>query len=271
MTGVDQPRTGVGPPSIGVGQPRIGDAFGEVMRAALAEETGVGPRPTIGSRHPRPVIELVERDDGFLQGAPAARYLAAPADWLDFDRRAVDLARGRVLDIGVGAGRVALELQRRGLAVTGLDISPGCVEVARARGVRDLVCSTVDDHTGRYDTFLLLGNNLGLLENRQRAPAFLAALAALAAPGARIVGQGTDPYRSSDEVHLAYHEGNHRRGRLGGQLTVRIRYRNIATGWFDYLLCSPDELATLLTGTAWRIETIDDADAPQYLAVLVKV
>src|SRR6266508_4852153 len=108
----------------GVVQPRIGDAFGDIMRAALAEETGVGPRPTIGSRHPRPVIELVERDDGFLQGAPAARYLAAPADWLDFDRRAVDLARGRVLDIGVGAGRVALELQRRGLAVTGLDISP---------------------------------------------------------------------------------------------------------------------------------------------------
>jgi SAM-dependent methyltransferase len=253
-----------------VDQPRVGDAFGELMRAALAEETGIGPRPTIGSRQPRPVIELVERDDGFLQGAPAARYLSAPHDWPPFDHRAVDLARGRVLDIGVGAGRIALELQRRGLAVTGLDTSPGCVAVARTRGVREVVCSTVDNHVGSYDTFLLLGNNVGLLESRQRAPGFLAALAALAAPGARIVGQGTDPYGGTDEAHLAYHERNRRRGRMGGQLMVRVRYRDVATEWFDYLLCSPSELETLVAGTGWRIEAIDDADAPLYLAILVR-
>jgi SAM-dependent methyltransferase len=253
-------------------QPRIGDAFGDIMRAALAEETGIGPRPTIGSRIPRPVIELVERDDGLLQGAPAARYLSALADWPDFDRRAVDLARGRVLDIGVGAGRIALELQRRGTAVTGLDVSAGCVEVARRRGVRDVVLSTVDEHHGRYDTMLLLGNNLGLLEGPHRARGFLAALAAMAAPGARIVAQGTNPYGGTDAVHLAYHERNRRRGRLGGQLTVRVRYRDVATDWFEYLLCSPDELAVLVrgSGTGWRIETIDDADAPLYLAVLAR-
>ena len=102
-----------------------------------------------------------------------------------------------MLDIGVGAGRTALELQRRGMAVTGLDTSPGAIEIARRRGLRDTVLNTVDGYAraaARYDTFLLLGNNLGLLEGRERAPVFLAALARLANPGARIIAQGTDPY-----------------------------------------------------------------------------
>jgi hypothetical protein len=119
---------------------------------------------------------------------------------------------------------------------------------------------------------LLLGNNLGLLEGQHRAAAFLVALAAMAAPGARIVAQGTNPYGGTDEVHRAYHQRNRRRGRLGGQLTLRIRYRDVATDWFQYLLCSPGELAVLVreTGTGWRIETIDDTDAPLYLAVLAR-
>jgi hypothetical protein len=155
--------------------------------------------------------------------------------------------------------------------VTGLDISPGAVQVARARGVRDLVCAPVDEHARvgpRYDTFLLLGNNLGLLESRGRAPRFLAALAAMARPGAQIVAQGTDPYGTTDPVHVGYHELNRRRGRLGGQLRLRLRYRDVATDWFDYLVCSVDELAQLVAGTPWRLVDVDTADAPFYLATL---
>ena len=252
------------------GEPVIGDAFGELLRATLAERTGRGVRPTIIARYATPVVELVERDDGFLSAMPAARYLAPPADWLDIEHRAVALARGRVLDVGCGAGRVALALQERGFAVTGLDVSAGAVGVARARGVREVVCARVQEHAGAYDTFLLLGNNLGLLGSLETAPGFLAALAALAAPGARIVAQGTDPYATTDPVHLRYHERNRARGRLPGQLRVRVRYRELATDWFDYLLCTPAELAALLSGTGWRIAAIDDADAPRYLAVLVQ-
>jgi SAM-dependent methyltransferase len=249
---------------------RTGDAFGEMLRAALAEATGSGVRPTIAGRDAAPVIELVEREDGFLSAFPAARYVAPPADWPEFDRRALALARGRVLDVGVGGGRAALALQDQGYAVTGLDVSAGAVAVSRARGVRDVVHASVFDHTGSYDTFLLLGNNLGLLGSRTAAPAFLDALSALAAPAARVVAQGTDPYATVDEAHRRYHEHNRERGRLPGQLTLRVRYRDLATDWFDYLLCSPAELATLVAGTGWRVESIDDADAPRYLAVLAR-
>ncbi|WP_341718411.1 class I SAM-dependent methyltransferase [Micromonospora sp. FIMYZ51] len=253
------------------GEPRIGDVFGELLRDALAVATGVGPRPLAGGRLPRPVIEIIERDDGLINGAPAAHYLDEPPDWQPHDHRAVDRVRGSTLDIGVGAGRIALRLQERGVPVTGLDVSPGALEVCRRRGVRDLVPGTVDEHAEsgrRYDTFLLLGNNLGLLEGRERAPAFLAALAAMARPGAQVIAHGTNPYGTRDPVHTGYHEYNRRRGRLGGQLRLRLRYRELSTPWFDYLVCSPDELADLVRGSAWRLVDVDDRDAPYYLATL---
>ncbi|MFD0818936.1 methyltransferase type 11, partial [Micromonospora zhanjiangensis] len=120
----------------------------------------------------------------------------------------------------------------------------------------------------RYDTLLLLGNNLGLIEGRHRAAGFLGALAALARPGARIIAHGTDPYGTTDPVHVGYHESNRRRGRLGGQLRLRLRYRELGTDWFDYLVCTPEELAELVHGTPWRLTDVDTADAPYYLATL---
>jgi SAM-dependent methyltransferase len=252
-------------------QPIIGDVFGEMIRDAYAVRTGVGPRPLAGGRVPRPVIEIIERDDGLINGAPADHYLDEPPEWQPHDHRALRLCRGHVLDVGMGAGRTALELQRRGVAVTGLDTSPGAIELARRRGVRDTVLASVDEYTrgpARYDTFLLLGNGLGLLEGPDRAPAFLAALADLARPGARVVAHGTDPYGTTDPVHVAYHRLNRERGRLGGQLRLRLRYRQLATGWFDYLVCSVAELEALVAGTRWRLGSVDDADRPYYLAVL---
>ncbi|MDP9798339.1 SAM-dependent methyltransferase [Catenuloplanes nepalensis] len=254
-----------------VPRPRVGDVFGELLRDAYAIRTGIGPRPLAGGRVPRPVIEIIEREDGLINGAPADQYLAGPDEWQPHDHRAIALARGRVLDIGTGGGRIALALQESGVDVTGLDVSPGAIAVCRRRGLRDTVLASVDEHARdgrRYDTFLLLGNNLGLLEGHHRAAGFLAALAEMAAPGARLIAHGTDPYGTTDPVHVGYHELNRSRGRLGGQLRLRLRYRELATDWFDYLVCSVDELRGLVEGTRWRITDVDDVDRPYYLATL---
>ena len=250
----------------------MGDAFGDLMRAALAEERGAVRGPTIGGRMSRPIVEIVERDDGLIDGSPAARYLSTVEQWPDVDRRALDRIDGTTLDIGTGAGRLALALQNKGIDAVALDISAGAVEVTAARGVRRTVQATVDDHARdvgpAYDCFALFGNNLGLIESRERAPGFLAALAAMARPGARIVAQGTDPYGTTDPLHLAYQERNRAAGRLSGQLRIRIRHRAVASEWFSYLLCTPEELGELVHGSAWAVEDIDTADAPLYVATL---
>jgi SAM-dependent methyltransferase len=214
-------------------------------------------------------MEIVERDDGFIYALRPARYFATPDGWLEFERAALDQAAGTVLDVGCGAGRFALALQDRGVTTTGLDVSAGAVEVTRDRGVRDVIHGVVTDVAARqYDTFLLMGENLGLLASAARASGFLAELAAIARPGARIIGHGADPYAAADPEMTAYLRRERNPGQLPGELTIRVRHRDLATGWFGYLLCSPAELGELARAAGWELTTADYADKANYLAVL---
>lgn len=255
--------------------PRIGDAFGEMLltcwKSARAQPSGHAGR---AGRENTIVPEIVERDDGFITVQRPARYFAEPAQWHDFERAALESAAGLVLDVGCGAGRFALALQARGVAVTGLDTSAGAVEVARRRGVRDVVHGPVTSiQRARYDTFLLMGENVGLLESGRRGPGFLTELAAIAKPGARIIGHGADPApilsgAAGDAELAACLRRNIALGRLPGELTIRVRHRDVASEWFGYLLCSPGELAALAEPAGWRLDRAEYADKANYLAVL---
>jgi 2-polyprenyl-3-methyl-5-hydroxy-6-metoxy-1,4-benzoquinol methylase len=242
-----------------------------MIRAAYVEDVARQRGRRAAHLATRPAIEVVEWDDGMITAGLARHWIASEPEWLACERRALPQVTGDVLDIGCGGGRVALALQQRGLTVTGLDVSPGAVAVARSRGVADVSCGTVDDHViagHTYDTFLLFGPNLGLLQSRERAPLFLAALAAMARPAARVVGQGTNPYVDVDATFKAYQQRNVALGRMPGQMRMRVRYRDMATQWSDYLLCSPTELAELLTGTGWALTDLDEGDSPVYSVVL---
>ena len=107
---------------------------------------------------------IIERDDGFVEAERAGDFYFAPRRrWWAPERRALRLARGRVLDIGCGAGRVLLDLQERGFDVVGIDHSPGAVEVCRRRGVRDVRVQgfeDVDESVGRFDTVVAAAGHL---------------------------------------------------------------------------------------------------------------
>jgi len=225
------------------------DAFGQMLR------DGTGP-------------EIIERDDGLLSAAKLI-YFAPVARWPAVERRALRWVRGRVLDVGVGGGRAALELQRRGRSVVGIDVSQGAIEVARARGVRDVrlqALEDVDESLGHFDTIVMFGNNFGLFGSPGNAQRLLRWLRPLAD---RIVAGTSNPYLSEDPAHLAYHERNRERGRTAGQLRIRVRYRELTDPWFDFLIVSPDELTAILEGTGWGVRTLLEQDgSPYYVAVL---
>jgi SAM-dependent methyltransferase len=239
------------------------DAYGRMLLDAL--ESG------------ETITEIVERDDGFMMGSRlgTALYLAPFRRWPPHQRRAMRLARGRVLDIGSGGGRVALHLQERGHEVVAIDNSPLTVEACRRRGVLDarlLPIEHVDDSLGVFDTIVMFGNNLGLLGGAARGKRLLRRLHRISSPRARILGETLDPYATDDAAHLAYHKRNRRRGRMGGQIRIRVRYRAYATPWFDFLLLSQDELEELLEGTGWELRrTIqNEPPPPLYVAVIEK-
>ncbi|MBO0702897.1 MAG: class I SAM-dependent methyltransferase [Candidatus Dormibacteraeota bacterium] len=220
----------------------------------------------------RPAVEMVERDDGFLQATTEARYFHPIRRWSEPERRAIRMARGRVLDVGCGPGRVALHLQARGHEVVGIDVSPLAVRVARARGVRDarvLALEDLDPVLGTFQTVVMFGSNFGLLRSRDAAPRLLRRLHRVTAEDGRILAGSTDVYTTDDPVHLAYHERNRARGRMPGQVRLRIRHLQYSTPWFDYLHVSRAEMAELAPAGGWRLErTI--GNGPYYVGVLVK-
>lgn len=222
-----------------------------------------------------PSSEIIEREDHWFDrstGAPA--YFAPFKKWPSIERRAMRHVRGRVLDVGCGAGRVALHLQARGQDVVGIDISPLAVKTCRLRGVRDArVCpiSRVTRHLGVFDTIVMFGNNFGLFGNPRRARLLLRRFHALTSPAARIVAESRNPYQTTSPEHRRYQQLNRRRGRLPGQLRIRVRYGYARTPWFDYLLVSPREMRAIADGTGWRVGRLIRTTGPVYVAVLEKV
>lgn len=236
------------------------DAYGRLILDYLEQGTG---------------IEVVERDDGFVNASwfgPAA-YFAPFRRWPKAERQAMRHVRGRVLDVGRGAGRVALHLQERGHEVVGIDLSPLAVEVARRRGVQDareLSVTRVGPGLGSFDTIVMYGNNFGLMGRPRRAPWLLQRFRSVANEGA-CLAQSVNPTTTDNPDHLAYHRRNRRRGRMPGQLRIRILYGHYRTAWFDYLLASPEEMAELAEGTGWELVRVINEGEHVYVGVLERV
>lgn len=238
---------------------KISDAFGQALMDF--HQTGKS-------------IMMVERSDGYLDLDQPADYFKQYKDWPDIEKEAIKLVKSPVLDVGCGAGRHSLHLQKKGMDVLGIDQSSLCVELAKSRGLKNcrlLDLKNVTSDLGMFRTILMLGNNLGLLENRSRARVVLRKFSRITYPDGFIIGEGVNPYRTEDSYHLEYQKQNRKRKKLSGELRLRIRYKNLFGPWFNYLFSSPEELEKILVNTGWKINQIIESPETMYIAVMGKV
>ncbi len=138
------------------------------------------------------------------------------------------------------------------------------------RDARVMRFEDVDETVGPIDTVVMYGNNFGLFGGEAQAARMLRRLHRLTSPGARIVAETRDTFSTDVPEHLSYHERNRRKGRMPGQLRLRVRHRLATTPWFDYLIVSPDELRELVAGTGWDVHRLIDGESGVYAAVLEK-
>lgn len=234
------------------------DAFGHALKAHLEGE---------------PSFSIIERDDGYFDAESISNYFTEYNDWSDLQRKAIEQVKGRVLDIGCGAGRHALYLESKGFSVLGIDESPLAIRVCRERGlgnVRAMRVTQISSALGVFDTILMLGNNLGLLGGSTRAKWLLRKFARLTSDEGRIIAETMNPYATRNPFHKRYQKFNGKRNRMPGQIRLRLHYEGYKTSWFDYLFLSPTELKKIVVDTGWRIADLIESDGAIYVAILEK-
>jgi len=220
--------------------------------------------------------EIVERDDGYFNSTPGnpKSYFSEYADWSPIDRKAMEFVKGRILDIGCGAGRHSLYLQNKGFDVQGIDSSPLAIKVCKLRGLKNarvMPIEELDFKPNSFDTVIMMGNNFGLFGGFKKAKRILKKMHKITSRNGLIIASTRDTFKTDNPDHLAYHKLNRQRGRMPGQLRLRIRFRKCVGNWFDYLIVSKKELEGMLKGTGWQIKETIDSGNSAYIAVIQKI
>lgn len=128
-----------------------------------------------------------------LDELPVAYLFREYEEMNALEQKALDLSRGKVLDIGAGAGSHSLYLQEKGLDVTALDISPKSVEVCKARGIRQAVCGNMLQFAEQgFDTVLLMMNGTGIFQSLQVIDIYLKKLHSLLNDDGQVLIDSTD-------------------------------------------------------------------------------
>jgi SAM-dependent methyltransferase len=236
------------------------DAFGQEMWAYYKGEEA---------------SEIVERDDGFFNSSPKAPalYFSEYEDWDPIERKAMEFVKGKVLDIGCGAGRHSLYLQKKGFSVLGIDSSPLAIKVCKLRGLKRAKVMPIEGLNFKpksFDTVIMLGNNFGLFGSFDKARRLLKKLYRMTSKNALIIAFTRDTYKTDNVDHLEYHRRNKKRGRMAGQLRIRIRFRKYVGRWFDYLIVSKKEMEEIAKGTGWKIREFIDSGNSAYIGVIEK-
>lgn len=184
------------------------------------------------------------------------------SEMAELEQKALQLCRGRVLDVGAGSGCHTLYLQEKGREVDALDISPGCVQVMTKRKIKSVLHQNLFSLRAKeYDTLLMLMNGLGICGTLHGCNLFLQFVKTILAHGGQVFADSTDlrPLYDEEELNLS-EEGYY------GETEFIMQYGNIVSDPFNWIYVDFDMLARLVKFNGLRCEQIATSESGQYLA-----
>ena len=184
------------------------------------------------------------------------------------ERKALDIAKGRVLDVGAGAGCHSLVLQEKGMDVTAIDISPLSVEAMKERGVKKVLEQNFFTLEGQFDTILMLMNGIGIVGTLERMPEFFKQLDRILAPGGQVLCDSSDisyVFETEDGIielpdDMSYY----------GEHSFWIQYKDTIGEPFNWLYIDADTLREKAGRYGYAIEVIAEGEHYDYLARITK-
>lgn len=190
------------------------------------------------------------------------------------EQKALEISKGKVLDVGCGAGSHSLYLQNeRNLDVTALDISKNAIEACKLRGIKNVLVQDILSLSkeNKFDTILLLMNGTGIFGKLKNTPKFLQKLKSLLAEGGQIL------IDSSDIIYM-YDEDDSDDSEVGywipgnvdyyGEVEFTISYKNETEKPFDWLYLDFNTLQNAANDNGLQCEMIQEGEHFDYLARL---
>jgi SAM-dependent methyltransferase len=193
---------------------------------------------------------------------PVDIYFRDESEMPDLELKALELCRGKVLDVGAGVGSHALVLQSRGFDVTGMDISASAVDIMTQRGLKKAVEGNILKYKeDTFDTLLFMMNGIGLTGTIKGLTTFLKDVKSLLNPDGQLI------FDSSDLSYL-YQEVAFPLAGYYGEVSFRYEYKSVKGSWFKWIYVDQQTLKSLAEKQGWKVEIVFEDDQDQYLARL---
>lgn len=184
------------------------------------------------------------------------------------EQKALKLAKGKVLDVGCGAGSHALYLQKKRYDVTALDASKGAIEVCKDRKIKSTVCSPILHFTdARFNTILLLMNGIGLAGKLVDLGPFLNHLKSLLLPDGQILLDSSDIiYMFDQDDDGGYWIPDN--PQYYGEVSFQMEYKGKKSVPFDWLYLDFNTLRNACAHCNLNCEYVSEGKHYDYLAKL---
>jgi SAM-dependent methyltransferase len=188
-------------------------------------------------------------------------------DMPKLEKKALQLAKGKILDVGCGAGSHSLYLQEKGFDVTAIDISPKAIKACQLRGVKNArVQSLLEVENEKFDTILLLMNGTGIFGTLAETSKHLQKLKSLLNPNGQILIDSSDIIYMFDEAEdgsfLVPADGYY------GELTFTVSYKGQTEDAFPWLYLDYNTLQNAAHANGLESELVVEGKHYDYLAKL---
>lgn len=212
---------------------------------------------------------IIRRDDGQETPLPVKfffRDISSP-----IDNAAINCCIGHILDIGAGTGLHSQALQQKGLPTTAIDINPQAVNIMRQKGLMDVHCADIFEFRGgHFDTLLMMGHGIGIVETIAGLDRFLAFAHVLLSEDGQVLLDSLDVRITDNPNDLAYQEANRRAGRYIGEIRLQFEFQGHKGPYCGWLHVDAETLKDHAELAGWRCEVVYEEESGNYLALLKK-